>query len=208
MNSARHEALLLLGPTGSGKTPLGQMLTERGLHGRPCAHFDFGENLRRAAARTTGDAGLSWQDISFLRQVLQTGALLEDKDFPIAERLLRSFLARAAQQAKTLIVLNGLPRHVGQAAALRPLLDVRTVVKLHCTPRTVYDRIEANTGGDRATRIDDALHDIERKLQIFADRTLPLVEHYQRANARLVTIEVTRATTPSAMWRLLVQQLA
>ena len=28
----------------------------------------------------------------FLRHVLRTGALLEDEDFPIAERILRSFL--------------------------------------------------------------------------------------------------------------------
>jgi adenylate kinase family enzyme len=208
MNTIRHQALLLLGPTGSGKTPLGNTLAELGIQGRRCAHFDFGENLRAAAARSAGDTDLSLQDISFLRRVLKTGALLEDKDFPLAERLLRSFLRRSARDASTLIVLNGLPRHVGQATALQPLLEVRTVVRLNCTARTVFERIEADTGGDRATRVDDQLPDIRRKLEIFAQRTLPLVQHYQEAGARCLTIDVGSDTTPSTMWRLLVQQFA
>jgi adenylate kinase len=122
MNQFRHEALLLLGPTGSGKTPLGQVIAERGIHGRCTAHFDFGENLRAAAARSAEDALLSVEDISFLRHVLDTGALLDDKDFPIAERILKWFIGRSAAAPDTLIALNGLPRHTGQAKAIEPLL--------------------------------------------------------------------------------------
>ncbi len=43
------KAILLLGPTGSGKTPLGQALEKKGLAGRRCVHFDFGANLREIA---------------------------------------------------------------------------------------------------------------------------------------------------------------
>ena len=207
MNQFRHEALLLLGPTGSGKTPLGQVIAERGIHGRCTAHFDFGENLRAAAARSAEDALLSVEDISFLRHVLDTGALLDDKDFPIAERILKWFIGRSAAAPDTLIALNGLPRHTGQAKAIEPLLDVRTVVQLTCSPQTVLGRIAANTGGDRTTRIDDELPAIARKLEIFADRTLPLVQHYEQAGARRVTIEVTIDLSPLAMWRLLEQRL-
>ena len=207
MNQSRQEALLLLGPTGSGKTPLGHLIAERGIHGRSTAHFDFGENLRAAATRSTADALFSLEDITFLRHVLDTGALLDDKDFPIAERILKWFIRCSASAPNTLIALNGLPRHTGQAKAIEPILDERTVVQLTCSPRTVFERIVANTGGDRTTRIDDELPAIERKLEIFADRTLPLVQHYEQTGARMVTIDVTIDMSPLAMWQLLEQRL-
>jgi hypothetical protein len=47
-------ALLLLGPTGAGKTPLGDWLEAHGLWGRPCHHFDFGANLRAVVAVVAG----------------------------------------------------------------------------------------------------------------------------------------------------------
>lgn len=46
----RLPAVLLLGPTGAGKTPLGRICAQRGLWGRSCTHVDFGACLRRAAA--------------------------------------------------------------------------------------------------------------------------------------------------------------
>ncbi len=47
----RNAAILLLGPTGTGKTPLGNVLAVRGWRGLPCLHFDFGANLRELVAR-------------------------------------------------------------------------------------------------------------------------------------------------------------
>ena len=54
-----NKAILLLGPTGSGKSPLGDELEANGLNGRRCLHFDFGRRLRRAAEGrpATLDAG-------------------------------------------------------------------------------------------------------------------------------------------------------
>jgi adenylate kinase family enzyme len=193
-------SLLLLGPTGSGKTPLGQVLQERGLSGRRCLHFDFGDNLRQAVERDRPDEILSLDDLQFLRGVLQTGALLEDDDFPIAERVLRSFLDRERADQETLLVLNGLPRHVGQAEALREMLDVGTVVTLVCTPEVVFHRIATNAGGDRTERSDDEQADIRRKLSIYARRTAPLVDHYQQRGARLVELQVSTETTADQLW--------
>ncbi|MDW7761659.1 MAG: hypothetical protein SCM96_13625 [Acidobacteriota bacterium] len=42
-------AVLILGPTGSGKTPLGRELETRGHAGRRCRHFDFGAEMRALA---------------------------------------------------------------------------------------------------------------------------------------------------------------
>ena len=83
-----HRAALLLGPTGAGKTPLGQMIESRGLWGDECLHFDFGANLRRVVDENRPDEVISRADIEFLRGVLASGALLEDEHFPIARRIL------------------------------------------------------------------------------------------------------------------------
>ncbi|MCY2995446.1 MAG: nucleoside monophosphate kinase [Planctomycetota bacterium] len=198
--AGRIEALLLLGPTGAGKTPLGQLLEARGLGGRRCAHFDFGENLRQAVARDQPDAIVSAEDLRFLQHVLARGELLEDQDFPIAQRILRSFLARAAADANPLVVLNGLPRHVGQAAAMAQNLQLRTVVNLACSAETVLARVAANTGGDRTHRTDDDLEAIRRRLVIFAERTAPLIEYYREQDARILQLDVAADTTAAQLW--------
>jgi len=192
------EAILLLGPTGSGKSPLGQILDERGVAGQRCVHFDFGENLRQIVADGQPDEVVSQEDIEFLCGVLRAGALLEDKDFPIAERVLRRFLCRQGMDA--LIVLNGLPRHTGQASAMADTLQVRTIVYLQCSAETVLARIAGNTGGDRTGRRDDQAADVRRKLDIFAERTAPLVDSYGSNGARIIELAVGADMTPEQMW--------
>jgi adenylate kinase len=195
MTVQRYPALLLLGPTGSGKTPLGQQIEARSFGGMRCVHFDFGENLREVVARNCPDETITSRDIEFLRGVLASGALLEDEQFPLAERILRSFLARRQADATTCVVLNGLPRHVGQAEAIDAILDIRAVVCLECSGETVLERLASNIGGDRGDRVDDELAGVRRKLQIFHRRTAPLVDHYRRRGVRIETIQVTPTMT-------------
>ena len=187
-----RDAVLLLGPTGSGKTPLGESIEKHGLRGKDCFHFDFGARLRKAAE---GDlvTGLSEDDLDIVRKVLNTGALLEDSSFHIAEKILSSALA----SNEGLVVLNGLPRHEGQAVSLENSVDVKMVVYLECSPSVVRERISGNTGGDRQGRIDDSEDDIEKKLELFRERTAPLVDYYRKKGSemRIVTVEVD--TSPS-----------
>ena len=202
----KNPAALLLGPTGAGKTPLGEMIARRGLWRAQCLHFDFGANLRDAVDRNPPHELLSPQDVEFLRMVLRSGALLEDEHFPIARRILQSFMAARGAEPQTCIVLNGLPRHVGQARAIDPILDVRTVVYLQCSGETILRRIRTNIGGDRTGRADDDLEAIRNKLTIFNQRTAPLLEHYGRQRTRIETIEVAAAMTPRQMWEILHQR--
>ena len=196
----RPRAVLLLGPTGSGKTPLGEVVERRGLWRARCLHFDFGANLRDVVARNRPDEWIGRQDLDFLEGVLRSGALLENEHFPIAERILRRFMAARGADQRTWIVLNGLPRHVGQARAIDPILDIEAVVLLECTSETVIARIRANVGGDRTGRPDDDLEAIRRKLAIFDRRTTPLLEHYGRRGARIVAVKITAAMTPEQAW--------
>jgi len=199
----RNPAILLLGPTGSGKTPLGDLIQQRGLGGKAFWHFDFGANLRDAVRRNSPDELIGSNDILFLRGVLESGALLEDDDFPIAARVLASFMARRGADRQTDIVLNGLPRHVGQAGAITQMLDVRTVIRLQCSRETVISRISSNAGGDRTGREDDQRAAVDEKLAVFQRRTLPLVDYYRKENARIEIVEVTPPMSAGQMWDVL-----
>lgn len=196
-------AILLLGPTGSGKTPLGDLIQTRGLGGRRCLHFDFGANLRRVVERNEPDALLGRRELDFLASVLHSGALLEDEHFYIANRILQSFLAERNADERTTVVLNGLPRHVGQADAIDGILDVALVVSLECSPANVFERIRVNAGGDRACRCDDQPEAVAQKLILYRQRTAPLVEHYRARGSHVVPLEVIADTTANALWQCL-----
>ena len=79
----KQQAVLLLGPTGAGKTPLGELMQEKGLSGLRCLHFDFGHTLR--AALKDRPIVLSGSELEFVRAVLEAGALLNAAHFTIAE---------------------------------------------------------------------------------------------------------------------------
>jgi adenylate kinase family enzyme len=192
----RRKAVLLIGPTGSGKTPLGEYLAQHGLRGRRCHHFDFGANLRRAGEGVrAGELGPS--DVAAVQRVLSTGALLEDHEFHIAARLLQAFVGEKAVGAADLVVLNGLPRHPGQARDIEPIVRVTEVVCLACSPEVVRQRIRMNSGGDRADRIDDAPQEVDNKLKIFEGRTAVLLDHYRSAGVPVKEVSVTVDTTPA-----------
>ena len=201
--SDRKTALLLLGPTGSGKTPLGNLIARLGLWETKYLHFDFGENLRRVVDRDRADGLLRAEDIELLRDVLRSGALLENEHFSIAEKILRGFLAEHGADRQASLVLNGLPRHSGQAEAVDAIVDVRTVVCLSCSSETVIARIRTNIGGDRSHRADDDLQSVRHKLQLYTRRTAPLVNYYRHRAARIETIKVTAAMTPEDVWHAL-----
>ena len=170
-------------------------MADRGLWGRRCVHFDFGAALRRIAnGERSGDFDNT--EIQFVRNVLERSALLEDSDFHIALRAIRSELAWRGAGDDCIVALNGLPRHAGQARDLRAVLDVRVVVVLNCSPEVVNQRIATNAGGDRTGRRDDDIEAVTRRMEIFTARTAPLADYYRDAGAVVETIEVTETTTP------------
>jgi adenylate kinase len=200
-NPTARKAILLLGPTGSGNTPLGQVLEERGLWGHACRHFDFGANLREIVAHNQPDDSITADDITLLRRSVQECLLLESEHFPLAARILHRFMARCLPDPTTWIVLNGLPRHPGQARDMERVVDIRTVIHLVCSAQIVAERIAGNAGGDRGRREDDSLEAIRRKLIVFAERTAPLLCHYRSRQVRVETMEVGPHTTAEQMWR-------
>jgi adenylate kinase len=189
----RYSAVLLLGPTGSGKTPLGQLVERRGLWGLRCLHFDFGHELRQSVCE--GCHILTDPERELVNLMLGTGALLEDEHFSIAIKLLEDFMLRNHAELRTLIILNGLPRHTGQAERMQEIVRMQAVISLECTPETAMQRIRTDAGGDRAGRIDDSLAEVKRKLDLFKQRTAPLVDYYQVRHFGIISVEVIPSST-------------
>ena len=201
--SSKHRAMLLLGPTGSGKTPLGNLIQERGLWDLTWVHFDFGAQLRKIISGDSSEVPLDGKEVELIGKLLRTGALLEPDQFWLAERILRWFLAERVPDHNTCVVLNGLPRHVEQATQIKAIVDVLTVVSLRCTRDTVLQRVRGNTGGDRGERTDDDDELILAKLESFNQRTLPLVDYYYTVDVPVRRIVVTVAMTPDEIWQIL-----
>ena len=133
---------------------------------------------------------LSRIQVEIIQRKLERGALLEDDDFPIAVALLRGFLAAERVTARDLVVLNGLPRHQGQAMALEDWVEVRTVVLLEASAETILGRIQSDSGGDRQGRLDDGRDQVLERLRLYEERTRPLVGHYQSRGLEPVVLEV------------------
>jgi adenylate kinase len=197
-----HPTLLLIGPTGSGKTPLGEYLERHGLWGRSCRHFDFGARLRGVAAGRSG-VDLTGPERQVVLACLHSGALLEEEHFPIARKIVERFLQDRADRPGDLVVLNGLPRHRGQAAALEPILQTVKVISLECTPETVVERLRRDPAGDREGRTDDTLEAVAGRLRIYRERTRPLLDWYRERGVPIIKLEVGPDTRPDDLYPLL-----
>jgi len=188
-------AILLLGPTGVGKSPLGNAIADQGLFGRRCHHLDFGSELREAVSGDERSADYSAEELDFLNGVLERGLLLENEHFPLAQKIISLFQKRVSFAQHDLLVLNGIPRHAGQAQDMAVLATVHALIVLDCSADDVFCRIRDNTGGDRTERIDDNRDLVEKKLAIFRERTTPLVEHYTHNRCVVYRIRVSGTMT-------------
>jgi len=141
------------------------------------------------------------RETDFIKQTLETGALLENEKFYIAEKILFSFLINRQVTKKDLVILNGLPRHIDQAKEIDKTVNIIKVVQLECSPEVVVKRINMNSGGDRTDRTDDSLKKVENKLKIFILRTLPVVEHYKKIGVEKINVSVD--TTAEKIYNLI-----
>ncbi len=200
------KALHLLGPTGAGKSPLGDFLERYGLGSLRFHHFDFGAELRRIALN--GASEVTPQERDFIRKVLSEGRLLEREHLYLAHKILNHFWKRRGANLGDHLVLNGLPRHKEQLEAVQEEVEIRLVVELVLDRQTLLYRLKQDPAGDRKGRLDDTPDLIARKLRWYEERTRPLIEEYQKQGIPVVRIAVEKEDTGAELYQKLLFSLS
>src|SRR5437667_8927607 len=179
----KYQTFLLFGAPGSGKGTQGKTLgtIPRYYH---CACCDV---LRSIDTRTkVGKAFLEYSS---------KGRLVPDD---ITVELWREAIEAAAEAHKFKpdidnLVLDGIPRNLGQAKIMDEMIDVKKVFHLACPDReTLFYRLKKRTL--KENRLDDANEQvIQRRLDTYETESKPVLSYYPQ---ELVT--VVDATQPPA----------
>jgi adenylate kinase len=154
--------LLLIGAPGAGKGTQAELLAERfGI-----AHISSGDLLRQHVMDQTSLGQIA-------KKYVDNGDLVPDG---VVMDMLRKPVVAAAESGG--YVLDGFPRTVEQAeasfAVARPLgVEVQAAVHLDVAREELVRRLLARRRGS-----DDTEAIIENRLQVYLDKTVPLLEYY------------------------------
>ena len=164
--------ILLLGPQGSGKGTQAQRISST--YGVP--HIATGDMLREAMAAGT-ELGRR------IKPIYDAGELVPD-DLMI--ELIRERLSQPG--AERGFVLDGFPRTLEQADALDDMLleigsPLDVVFDLQIDKPTTVLRLLGRA--QEEGRSDDTTEAIAKRLELFRDATMPVIEHY-RAQGKVV----------------------
>lgn len=166
--SPKYNTYLIFGAPGSGKGTQGKTLgtIPRFFH---CA---CGDVFRSIDTRTSlGKAFLEYSS---------KGQLVPDEITVELWRLRIQHCVEAHQFKPDIdfLVLDGIPRSVGQAKFLEPFVEIRKVFHLSCPDRDkLVARLKKRALKDN--RLDDANEEvIRRRLTTYEEESKPLLDHY------------------------------
>lgn len=166
----KYQTYLLFGAPGSGKGTQGRTLGSipRFYH-CPC-----GDVFRSMDTRTrVGQAFLEYSS---------KGQLVPDD---ITVQLWKAAIDAAVEAHKfkpdiDVLILDGIPRNVGQAKIMDELIDVKKVFHLSCPDReALFMRLKKRALKDN--RLDDANEEvIKRRLAIYEEESKPVLQYYSK----------------------------
>jgi len=166
----KYQTYLIFGAPGSGKGTQGRTLgtIPRFFH---CA---CGDVFRSIDTRTEiGQAFLEYSS---------KGQLVPDE---ITVRLWQARIKDAVgmhifKPDIDCLILDGIPRNVGQARLMDEMIEVRQIFHLTCPDRSkLVERLKKRALKDN--RLDDANEEvIRRRLATYEEETKPVLEHYPR----------------------------
>lgn len=176
-----YQALLLIGLPGSGKSTQGKILASLpGIH-----YWEAGEALR--AVDPDSDLG------RMIHRQISRGELIPD-ELAVSlclDDLEAHVIAGAYHPATDLLVLDGIPRTVGQATLLDERVAVIKILHLVCDDvEQVVQRLRQRAA--QQGRADDAdEHVIRHRLEVYQRDTAPVLEYYQAE--RIAKIDALRS---------------
>jgi adenylate kinase len=163
-----YKSLLLFGAPGSGKGTQGKIIgTIPGFFHCACGDvfraLDIRSPLGKAFLEYSGRGQLVPDDVTIelwsqqIDGMVNAGRFKPDIDF---------------------LVLDGIPRNVGQAKILSATIDVRRVFHLYCPDKAkVLDRLQRRAL--KENRLDDInVEVIERRLKVYEQETKPVLDFY------------------------------
>lgn len=159
--------LVLIGIQGAGKSTQGNLLSEE--HGIP--YLSSGHIFREMSKEKTKLG-------RWLKETLNVGALVADD---VTLDIVLTYLKKP-EYAKGYI-LDGFPRTVVQAEAFNGSID--RVVYLKVSDREALWRI---SGREQEERGDETLKAIRKRIELFFELTMPVVEYY-RSLGKLIEID-------------------
>jgi len=199
--------VLILGPPGAGKgTQSGNIAEEYGVE-----HVTTGDALR-----ANKDMDISDMDTEYdtPRAYMEAGDLVPDA---VVDAIVEEALSEAEG-----FVLDGYPRNLAQAETLSDVTDLDVVLSLSVGREELIERLtgrrvcsECGTnfhvdfdppaeagvceecGGELVQREDDSREAVENRLDVFAENTEPVVEHY-RDHEGFVAIDGEQS--PDSVW--------
>ncbi len=171
--------LLVLGPQGSGKGT--QATRIAAAYGIP--HVSTGDMFRTAIANGS-ELGAR------VKAILDSGELVSDD---LTVELVRDRLER--DDARKGFILDGFPRNLAQAAALKAMLDeigrrLDTVLYFSLSDDIATERMLARARVEG--RADDTPDVIARRLTVYHEQTAPVVDFYKQ-NGALAEIDARRS---------------
>jgi adenylate kinase len=165
--------LVVLGPPGAGKGTQAVKLAEH----FACADVATGDIFRANVAEGT-ELGRAAQEY------MDRGDLVPDE---VVIAMVMEHLA--SQDCQSGFVLDGFPRTVNQAEALdRRLAEQGTPLEAALSFEVTEEELLRRLAGRAAAqhRADDAEQTIRHRLEVFADKTRPLIDYYR--HRRLLTM--------------------
>ena len=179
----RYKTVLLFGAPGAGKGTQGKILGQ--IPG--FFHLACGDVFR--SLDTTSDLGAKFLDFSSRGELVPDELTIEMwRQNMHAQTVLSLFKPKV-----DLLVLDGIPRNLGQAEALAPYLDVLSIIHLVCP---VLDAMiqRMKKRAIKENRLDDADERvIRRRFEVYDRETSPVLQYYP---AKLVT-EVSAMGSPA-----------
>jgi len=180
--------LIFLGPPGAGKGTIAAKAAET----YSIPHISTGDHFR-AAIKNKTELGKQ------VKEIIDCGGLVPDTlTVAIVEERLKN------DDTKSGYILDGFPRTLGQAKALKNLTRIDRVINFTPEDQEVLDRLSGRRvcrncgatfhtkyiqpqkegvcdycGGELYTRKDDTEEAIKNRLAVYKEQTAPLIKHYQ-----------------------------